>query len=107
MPLAIEITLNILWIPLLCLISAIAGFLLRSVLIGKLKKQVWDLEKVGVQRDAEILSLEKENGILQEQLKNNNQVPVIPMTTKENPDKLPDGTSRKKLLEKTSTQQHP
>jgi len=107
MPLAIEITLNILWIPLLCLICAIAGFLLRSAQISKLKDQVWNLEKQGVQRDAEILSLEKENGILHEQLKNNNQVPVIPMTSKENPDKLPDGTSRKKLLEKTSTQQHP
>jgi hypothetical protein len=107
MPLAIEITLNILWIPLMCLICAIAGFLLRSAQINSLKKHVWELEKQGVQRDAEILSLEKENGMLQEQLKNSNQVPVIPMTTKENPDKLPDGTSRKKLLEKTSTQQLP
>jgi len=105
MPLAIEITLNILWIPLACLISAIAGFILRSVQLNKLKDQVRRLEKQTLQADAEILALQKENGLLQEQLKNN-PVPVIPITTKENQENLPDTGSRKKLLGKSTANQH-
>jgi uncharacterized protein YlxW (UPF0749 family) len=106
MSLAIVITLNVIWIPIICLICAICGFIIRSVEIGNLKKQVFDLEKQTYQADAEILALQKENGLLEEKLKNV-QVPVIPITSKENPEKFPDGPSRKKLLEKTSAKHHP
>ena len=106
MTLAIVITLNIIWIPIICLVCAISGFILRSVQINKLKKQVFELEKQSCQSDAEILALQKENGLLQEKLKNV-QVPVIPITAKENPDNLPDAPSRKKMLEKSSAKQHP
>ena len=105
MPLAIEITLNIFWIPLICVISLIAGFLPRSVQLNKLRAQIRRLEKQALQSDAEILALEKENGLLQEQLKNN-PVPVIPITTKETPENLPDSSSRKKLLGKSTAKQH-
>jgi hypothetical protein len=70
-----------------------------------LRDQVRRLEKQNLQTDAEILALQKENGLLQEQLKNN-PVPVIPITTKENPDSLPDSGSRKKLLGKSAANQH-
>jgi hypothetical protein len=106
MSLAIVITLDVIWIPLICLFCAICGFIIRSVEISKLKKQVFDLEKQSFQSDAEILALQKENGLLQEKLKNV-QVPVIPITAKENPDKFPDAASRKKLLEKSSAKHHP
>ncbi len=105
MPLSIEITLNILWIPLACLISAIAGFILRSIQLNRLRDQVQSLEKQTLQADAEILTLQKENGLLQEQLKNN-PAPVIPITTKESPDNLPDASSRKKMLGKSAAKQH-
>ncbi|HYJ37597.1 MAG TPA: hypothetical protein VEV87_03235 [Chitinophagaceae bacterium] len=108
MSLAIVITLNIIWIPIICLISVIVGFIARSIQINKLRKQVYELEKLNVLSDAEILELQKENGQLQEQLKNLQvPVPVIPITTKENPEKLPDTNSRKIMLEKTSAKQHP
>ena len=105
MPLAIEITLNIFWIPLACVISAIAGFLPRSIQLHRLRAQILKLEKQALQSDAEILTLEKENGLLQEQLKNN-PVPVIPITTKETPENLPNTASRKKMLEKSTAKQH-
>ena len=102
MPLAIEITLNIFWIPLACLVSAIAGFALRSSQLHKLREQVRILERQNLQADSEILTLQKANGLLQEQL-TNSTVPVIPiMTTKENPETLPDTASRKKLLGKST-----
>ena len=106
MPLTIEITLNIFWIPLACLISAFAGFILRSAQLNRLKEQVVRLEKQNLQTDAEVLALQRENGLLQQELKNN-PVPVIPITTKENPDNLPDSASRKKLLGKSTANQLP
>lgn len=104
MPLAIEITLNILWIPVACLLSAIAGFVMRSAQLNKLRDHIHSLEKQNLQADAEILALEKANATILEQMKNN-QVPVIPITTKENPETLPDSASRKKLLGKSTLKQ--
>jgi hypothetical protein len=102
---AIEITLNIFWIPALCIICAFGGFLFRSAQLNRLKGQIRQLEKQTLQSDAEILALQKENSQLQDQLKNN-PVPVIPITTKENAENLPDAAARKKLLTKSSAKQH-
>jgi hypothetical protein len=99
MPFSIDITLNILWIPLICLLFAILGFIFRSTQLNKLREQIHKLEMQMRQSDAEILMLQKDNGFLQEQIKNN-PVPVIPITTKENTEVLPDASSRKKLLSK-------
>jgi hypothetical protein len=104
MPLAIEITLNIFWIPLICLIFALGGFIFRSSQIARLRHQVRSLEKQNLQSDAEILVLQKENVALNDQLKNN-PVPVIPLSPKESPDNLPDASSRKKLLGKSAANQ--
>ena len=104
MPLAIEITLNIFWIPLACLIAAIVGYIPRSAQLNKLKEQVRKLEKQNLHADSDILALQKANGILQDQLKNNS-APVIPITTKENPETLPDASGRKKMLGKSTANQ--
>ena len=104
MPSAIEITLNIIWIPILCLISALAGFLLRSHQLNTAKRKVYELEKQSLNTDAEILSLHKEIGVLQDQLKNN-PAPVIPIKQKESNEELPDASSRKKLLGKSTAKQ--
>jgi len=105
MPLAIEITLNIFWIPLACLISVIVGYSVRSVQLNRLREQIRKLNKQTLQADAEILSLQRENTLLQEQVKNN-PVPVIPITTIETPENLPDASSRKKMLGKSTVKQH-
>ena len=105
MPPAIEITLNFLWIPIACIVSALAGFIFRSVQLHKLKEKIHAFEKQSLQADAEILTLQKENKILSEQLKNNS-APVIPITTKENQETLPDTAARKKLLAKPTFKEH-
>jgi len=104
MPSTIEITLNIIWIPVLCLISALAGFLLRSNQLNRANRKVFELEKQSVNTDAEILSLHKEISVLQDQLKNNS-APVIPIKPKESNEELPDASSRKKLLSKSTAKQ--
>jgi hypothetical protein len=105
MPFAIEITLNILWIPLACLVSGLLGLIIRSVEVKKLKGKNIQLEKQCLSSDAEILSLYKEIAQIRDELKNN-AVPVIPITAKESTDKSPDTSARKKLLG-TSTSQKP
>jgi hypothetical protein len=105
MLLAIGITINILWIPLICIVFAFAGFSFRSLQLNRLREQLRESEKKMLENDAEILSLQKENIDLQEKMKNN-PVPVIPITTKENPENLPDTNTRKKLLGKSSANQH-
>ena len=105
MPLAIEITLNILWIPLILLIGVIGGFIFRSAQLHRLKEKIFQLEKQSLHADAEILTLQKENAQLQEQVKNN-AAPVIPLTPKESSENLPDTTTRKKLLAKSTAKEH-
>jgi hypothetical protein len=104
MPFAIEITVNVLWILLACVLSLLAGVSFRTFQLNKAKRKVFELERQCIQTDAEILELHKEVGQLLNQLKNN-PVPVIPITAKENPDNLPDTSNRKKLLSKSGTKQ--
>jgi hypothetical protein len=103
MPLDIEVTLNIIWIPLACILSALLGFIFRSAQINKLKRQNLKLERQCLNSDAEILSLYREIAQIREELKNSS-VPVIPINAKEGTDKAPDTSTRKKLLGTSSAQ---
>ena len=105
MPFSIEITMSIWWIPLACLVGALVGFIFRSTQLNKLRYQIQSLENQVRESDAEILTLQKENGILQDQI-SKNVVPVVPMTAKESTETMPDATSRKKLLGKSTVTQH-
>ena len=105
MLLAIEITLNVIWIPLACIAFAFIGFMFRSAQIGSFKKKLRDLEKEMLQNHSEILALQKENAQLLNNM-NNNSVPVIPITSKENSETAVDANLRKKMLSKPATTQH-
>lgn len=105
MLLAIEITINVLWIALACFGFGLIGFLLRSARMGSLKEKIRDLEKEMLQNHSEILSLQKENTELVNNIKNNS-VPVIPISSKENAEAVVDANLRKKLLSKPATKQH-
>ena len=105
MPFSIEITMSIWWIPIAFFAGALVGFIFRSTQLNKLRYQIQSLENQVRQSDAELLTLQKENGILQDQI-SKNVVPVVPITAKENAEALPDGTSRKKLLGKSTATQH-
>ena len=105
MLLAIEITINVLWIAIACLGFGFTGFILRSARIASLKEKIRDLEKEMLQNHSEILSLQKENTQLVNNIKNNS-VPVIPISSKENTEATVDANMRKKLLSKPATTQH-
>ena len=105
MLLAIEITINIIWIVLACLGFGFIGFMLRSAQIASFKDKFRGLEKEMLQNHAEILSLQKENSLLLNNIKNNS-VPVIPITSKENTEATVDANLRKKLLSKPASTQH-
>lgn len=73
--LAILFSINILWVPVLVVVSVIAGFSFRSYQIKKLKKQVSSLEKEMLNSHAEILQLQEEMVRLQH--KNNAQKSLV------------------------------
>ncbi len=100
MLLGIDVTLNLLWLPVLSISFALFGFAFRSVQIQKLNKRIGELEREMVQNHAEILSLQKENIQLQEKVKNS-AVPVIPITSKEIAVDQQDVALRKKLMGKS------
>jgi hypothetical protein len=98
--LAISISINILWLPVLMMISAFVGFLFRSQQIIKLKKQVSSLEKEMLNSHAEILQLHEE--IVRVQTKQtNSQSLVVSMKDvsgqEENKELLKDISKRKKV----------
>src|SRR5687768_15263762 len=64
--LAISFSINIMWVPLIVVISLLAGFSLRSHQIKKLKKQVSTLEKEMLNSHAEILQMQEEMVRLQQ-----------------------------------------
>lgn len=105
MLLAIEITVNVIWIALSCIGFGLIGFMLRSAHIASLREKIRDLEKEMLNNHSEILALQKENSLLLNSVKNNS-VPVIPITSKENNEAPVDTNIRKKLLSKPATTQH-
>ena len=100
-----KVIANLIWTLPLCLAFGILGYSFRSIRLKKLHRRVEELESEMLQNHAEILSLQKENTVLTDKLKNN-PVPVIPITgaPKENPtENLPDVAARKKLLSSSSS----
>jgi hypothetical protein len=61
----------------------VIGFVLRAAQIKKLKGKVADLEKEMMASHAEILDLQKDKLVLEEKLKGSSNIPVIPITSKE------------------------
>ncbi|MEJ7737714.1 MAG: hypothetical protein WKF97_09830 [Chitinophagaceae bacterium] len=58
--LAIAISVNVMWLPLIIAFSAFAGFFLRSAQIKKSTKRILSLENEMLKNHAEILKLNKE-----------------------------------------------
>ena len=88
-------------VSLLIGIIAIAfatGFLLRSTQLKKLRSKVSDLEKEMMASHADILELQKDRLMLEEKLKGSSNIPVIPITAKEEKksDKLQEKSISKK-----------
>ncbi len=78
--LAIQTTINVLWLGGMLVFAASAGFLLRSQQIRSLKRKVIELENEMLSNHAEILDLQRENAGLEQKMKQLHS-PVINMKT--------------------------
>ena len=79
-------------------IAFVIGFLLRGSRLKKFKERVSELEKEMMNSHAEILDLHRDRLLLEERLKGSSNIPVIPITAKEEKksDKLQDKSFGKK-----------
>ena len=79
-------------------IAFATGFLLRGSQLKKQKNKVNELEKEMILSHAEILELQRDRMLLEEKLKGDSSIPVIPITAKEEKksDKLQDKSFIKK-----------
>jgi hypothetical protein len=79
----IPLTIDMVWLCGLIAASFITGFMFRSGQLKKAKKKIAGLEKEMVMCHAEILDLQKDKMVLQGQLNGSSNIPVIPITAKD------------------------
>jgi len=79
-------------------VAFITGLILRSTQLKKLKGKVSDLEREMMASHAEILELQKDRLMLEEQLKGSSNIPVIPISVKE--EKKSDKAQEKSISKK-------
>lgn len=96
--LLIKLLIDVPFLAGIIVIAFVAGFLLRSAQLKKQKKRIFELEKEMMASHAEILELQKEKLELEGKLKGTSNIPVIPITVKEEKksDKLQDKSAGKK-----------
>ncbi len=91
-----NMSISILWLPLIYLVAGYIGFFFRSSQIAKSKKRIIYLENEMLRNHAEILKLQQE---IAENEKNNKLAPksrVVPMKDSQ-PDENSEAAQKKKL----------
>jgi ABC-type phosphate transport system auxiliary subunit len=96
--LLIKLLIDVPFLAGIIVIAFASGFLLRTAQLRKQKNRVFELEKEMMASHAEILDLQKERLELEGKLKGSSNIPVIPITAKEEKksDKLQDKSAGKK-----------
>jgi hypothetical protein len=96
--LLIQLTINVFTLGGLLIAALVTGFLFRSGQIKKSERKIAELEKEMVTSHAEILELQQEKLALEEKLRGSSNIPVIPITSKDEKktEKAPDKSISKK-----------
>ena len=96
--LLIKLSIEISMLAGIIAIAFATGFLLRGSQLRKQRNKVSELEKEMILSHAEILELQRDRVLLEEKLKGDSSIPVIPNTAKEEKrsDKLQDKSISKK-----------
>jgi hypothetical protein len=96
--LLIKLSIEISMLAGIIAIAFATGFLLRGSQLRKQRNKVSELEKEMILSHAEILELQRDRVLLEEKLKGDSSIPVIPITAKEEKrsDKLQDKSISKK-----------
>jgi hypothetical protein len=74
-----NLTISIFWLPLIVLISVIAGFFLRRFQVQKSKKRIIYLENEMLSNHAEILKLQQELATIEKNNSLSHKSRVVPM----------------------------
>lgn len=95
--LAIDLRIHVFWLPLLILLSLLAGLLFRSTRLKKARKQILSLETEMMNNHAEILQLQQKIVLLEKQSGAAN-TPVVPLKEQpaEEKNDKPDVSQHKK-----------
>ena len=81
---------NVLWLPLMIILPAVAGYLFRSKQLAKSKKRILSLENEMLNNHAEILRLQKELVSFEKEARaNKTRVVSIKDVTSEDPLRTP------------------
>jgi hypothetical protein len=96
--LLIKLSIEISMLAGIIAIAFATGFLLRGSQLKKQRNKVSELEKEMILSHAEILELQRDRVLLEEKLKGDSSIPVIPITANEEKksDKLQDKSIGKK-----------
>ena len=96
--LLIKLSIEISMLAGIIAIAFATGFLLRGSQLRKQRNKVSELEKEMILSHAEILELQRDRVLLEEKLKGDSSIPVIPITANEEKksDKLQDKSFGKK-----------
>lgn len=106
--LSLELSVNIVVILAIVVMSGLAGFVLRSRKMVKIRVKLYKVESEMLRSHAEILELQKEYQSMEQNLRSLNN-PVILMNSAshtERDKKLPNAALRKKLLTNGLTPVH-
>ena len=93
--LAMEVSFNILTLSGIVLMAFALGFFVRGGQLNSFRRKIIELEKEMLSNHADILELQKEKALLVRQMKES-EIPVIPINTKEENDKLVSRQERRK-----------
>jgi hypothetical protein len=100
------LSVNIFLLGGIVLVAALIGFAFRSAQLSKYRNRIGELEKDILSNYSDILDLQKDKADLEQRLKQNSDIPVIPINTIPTEDKkgekLQDVSMRKKLLSQQS-----
>ena len=87
----IPLTMDAFWLCGIVVVAFVTGFSFRGKQIAKSKRRIVELEREMISNHAEILELQREKLILEVKLKGSSNIPVIPISSKE--DKKSDNKS--------------
>ncbi|MEO6916040.1 MAG: hypothetical protein ABI151_10640 [Chitinophagaceae bacterium] len=83
----LAITINILWVPVIVLGSAIFGFMIKKAMLIKSQRRVMSLENEMLNDHAQILRLQKELATIEKARENrSSSTRVVPMKDSSNTD---------------------
>jgi len=92
-------SISILWLPLIVLLSAYAGYFFRSAQIAKARKRIIYLENEMLSNHAEILKLQQQI-VLSEKENNQSQKSKVVLMKDAQPEENPDVTQIKSIKNK-------